>query len=688
MTTAHTPQPMNTSLHAFVHGRPRPSPFPCRAVVVSFRRRSRHRHRRRRTRPRRTSRLRTTSTGRRSAGRAAIRPPAAAPPSAPGSPAGSDGDRQADEDHHSHGHEYQDEVVLHDGSPSLFLACVPRSDPPWVPRSCVSRRCPRRGPLKAELSKSRGLSAVRRSASAAAATTPPPPPPPQEEPPPQDEPPPQNEPPLPWRDDPPSAHQLCERRRPRCEPRPAFETALIRMTAPMKRKKKTSITAPAFRSPLQTPRGPCVTWGCPRVSPLKAELRKSRGSAQDDGHDLQRKPRPHPSPRAQPAARRVRHHDLRRDVGARRAAPGRSTWARVSRTPTAPRRSARPRSRRCATAGATSTRRAPASPSCAPRSPTHQRRFYGLGVRPGHRGAGHRGRHRGHRRVAAGAAGAGRRGGRARAVLRLVRGLHRDGRAARASRSRCAPPTALPPRPRRAARRGHRPRTRLLLLNTPHNPTGKVLTRDELAADRRAGRRARPRWSSPTRSTSTWSSTAPSTSRWRRFPGMRERTVTISSAGKTFSFTGWKVGWVTARRRRWSTAVRSAKQFLTYVAPGPFQHAVAEALALPDSYFDGAPRGPARPSATCWPTGSRTPASRCSGPPGTYFITTDIRPLGEKRRLRVLPRAAGAVRRGGRPERGVLRRREAGAPLRALRVLQARGRAEGGGGPAEDAWRR
>ncbi len=68
------------------------------------------------------------------------------------------------------------------------------------------------------------------------------------------------------------------------------------------------------------------------------------------------------------------------------------------------------------------------------------------------------------------------------------------------------------------------------------------------------------------------------------FPGMRERTVSIGSAGKTFSFTGWKVGWVTAAAPL-VTAVRSAKQFLTYVASGPFQYAVAEALALPDSYF-------------------------------------------------------------------------------------------------------
>src|SRR5690606_27673098 len=68
------------------------------------------------------------------------------------------------------------------------------------------------------------------------------------------------------------------------------------------------------------------------------------------------------------------------------------------------------------------------------------------------------------------------------------------------------------------------------------------------------------------------------------FPGMRDRTVTISSAGKTFSVTGWKIGWVCAVPEL-TTAVRTAKQFLTYVSGGPFQPAVAQALALGDEYF-------------------------------------------------------------------------------------------------------
>ena len=77
----------------------------------------------------------------------------------------------------------------------------------------------------------------------------------------------------------------------------------------------------------------------------------------------------------------------------------------------------------------------------------------------------------------------------------------------------------------------------------PHNPTGTVLTREELDADRRAGRRARP-GRGHRRGLRAPGLRRPSTCRCH-VPGMRERTVTISSAGKTFSFTGWKVGWVT-----------------------------------------------------------------------------------------------------------------------------------------------
>lgn len=110
------------------------------------------------------------------------------------------------------------------------------------------------------------------------------------------------------------------------------------------------------------------------------------------------------------------------------------------------------------------------------------------------------------------------------------------------------------------------------------------------------------------------------------FPGMRERTVTIGSAGKTFSFTGWKVGWVTASPGL-VTAVRSAKQFLTYVSAGPFQYAVAEALNLPDSYFEGL-RADLRAKRDLLSGGLAEAGFEVYRPAGTYFVTTDIRPLG------------------------------------------------------------
>lgn len=107
---------------------------------------------------------------------------------------------------------------------------------------------------------------------------------------------------------------------------------------------------------------------------------------------------------------------------------------------------------------------------------------------------------------------------------------------------------------------------------------------------------------------------------------MRERTVTIGSAGKTFSFTGWKVGWVTASPGL-VTAVRSAKQFLTYVSAGPFQYAVAEALNLPDSYFEGL-RADLRAKRDLLSGGLAEAGFEVYRPAGTYFVTTDIRPLG------------------------------------------------------------
>jgi N-succinyldiaminopimelate aminotransferase len=127
-------------------------------------------------------------------------------------------------------------------------------------------------------------------------------------------------------------------------------------------------------------------------------------------------------------------------------------------------------------------------------------------------------------------------------------------------------------------------------------------------------------------------------------PGMAERTVTISSAAKTFSFTGWKIGWVTGTPEL-VTAVRTVKQFLTYVTGGPFQYAVAQALALPDTYFTSISadlRG--KRDVLC--AGLAEVGFEVFRPAGTYFVTTDVRALGETDGMqfcRTLPDRAGVV---------------------------------------------
>src|SRR6185437_614841 len=125
-------------------------------------------------------------------------------------------------------------------------------------------------------------------------------------------------------------------------------------------------------------------------------------------------------------------------------------------------------------------------------------------------------------------------------------------------------------------------RTRVLLLNTPHNPTGMVLTEAEL---RTLSQLAITRdliviTDEVYEHLVFEGAHVPMAT----LPGMRDRTITISSSGKTFSFTGWKIGWVTGTAEL-VTAVRTTKQFLTYVSGGPFQYAIAEALRLPRDYY-------------------------------------------------------------------------------------------------------
>ncbi|MGX1669737.1 pyridoxal phosphate-dependent aminotransferase [Streptomyces sp. NPDC055400] len=203
-------------------------------------------------------------------------------------------------------------------------------------------------------------------------------------------------------------------------------------------------------------------------------------------------------------------------------------------------------------------------------------------------------------------------------------------------------------------------RTRLLLINTPHNPTGTVLTREELTAIAAlAVERDLLVITDEVYEHLTFGDAGHIP--LATLPGMRERTVTIGSAGKTFSFTGWKVGWVTASPEL-VTAVRSAKQFLTYVASGPFQYAIAEALSLPDSYYD-AFRADMSAKRDLLADGLAAAGFEVFRPAGTYFVTTDIRPLGESDGFafcRALPERAGVV---AIPNAVFYDHRDAGAPF-------------------------
>ncbi|MGC5000057.1 pyridoxal phosphate-dependent aminotransferase [Streptomyces sp. DT195] len=186
------------------------------------------------------------------------------------------------------------------------------------------------------------------------------------------------------------------------------------------------------------------------------------------------------------------------------------------------------------------------------------------------------------------------------------------------------------------------PQTRVLLLNTPHNPTGLVLTAEEQSAI--AALAVEHDLLVVTDEVYEHLVFEGTHHPIAALPGMRERTVTIGSAGKTFSFTGWKVGWVTADGPL-VAAVRTAKQYLTYVSAGPFQYAIAEALRLPDSYFDSF-RADLQRKRDLLSDGLRAAGFEVYQPQGTYFITTDITPLGEKDAYsfcRSLPDRCGVV---------------------------------------------
>ena len=186
-------------------------------------------------------------------------------------------------------------------------------------------------------------------------------------------------------------------------------------------------------------------------------------------------------------------------------------------------------------------------------------------------------------------------------------------------------------------------RTRMVLLNTPHNPTGKVFTRDELELVC-ALAREHDAWVVTDEVYEHLTFDGAEHVPVATLPGMRERTLTISSAGKTFSTTGWKVGWVTGPAEA-VAAVRAVKQFLTYVGSGPFQPAVAAGLGLADEVYSGVAASLAGKRDRLV-DGLRRAGMAVSVPRGTYFVIADAAPLGATDALsfcHALPARSGVV---------------------------------------------
>ena len=211
------------------------------------------------------------------------------------------------------------------------------------------------------------------------------------------------------------------------------------------------------------------------------------------------------------------------------------------------------------------------------------------------------------------------------------------------------------------------PRTRLLLLNSPHNPTGKVFDRAELSAIARLC--VEHDLLAVTDEVYEHLVYDGEHVPLSTLPGMAERTVTISSGGKTFSFTGWKVGWATGPEPL-VAAVRTAKQFLTYVNAAPFQPAIAVGLRLGDDYYEALRARLAPPARR--PV-RRAGAGRPPHHPARRHLLRDRRPAlrGRARRPGLLPVAAGPLRRGRRAQLGLLPRPGPRPAPGALRLLQA-----------------
>jgi len=181
-------------------------------------------------------------------------------------------------------------------------------------------------------------------------------------------------------------------------------------------------------------------------------------------------------------------------------------------------------------------------------------------------------------------------------------------------------------------------RTRVLLLNSPHNPTGRVMTRPELEAV--AAVCAERDLIAVTDEVYEHLVFDGEHLPLATLDGMAERTLTISSLGKTFSVTGWKTGWATGPPDLVG-AVRAAKQFLTFAGGTPFQYAGAAALRLPDAAY-AAVADDLRRKRDRLCDGLAAAGVEVLRPQGTYFANADVGRDGDAF-CRELPARAGVV---------------------------------------------
>lgn len=174
-------------------------------------------------------------------------------------------------------------------------------------------------------------------------------------------------------------------------------------------------------------------------------------------------------------------------------------------------------------------------------------------------------------------------------------------------------------------RRAFTGRTRAIVVNTPNNPTGKVFTREELGLIAElCVRHGVVAITDEVYERLTFNEDRPHV-RLATMPGMSERTITLSSLGKTYSLTGWKTGWAIASREL-SAAVRSAHQFLTFCSAIPMQMGAAEAIERGEEYVEGLRKqlGEARD----YLAGVLARVGfRVFMPEGTYFIMVDHTPV-------------------------------------------------------------